>query len=440
MTDMLPHLMADLVQSAPDTQKEKITKLLDIWQRGHTFPLDMIATFKKQLNGGQTSKSSGSGFGRPLPDPSPLDAYAASGGQPQDSGTGQAPSVQTNLQPTAPPASVPTYSQVPQDSSALLAALSGYGQQNVQTNAPPAAPTGLPFLQNMVPPPPPPGFVPPPPAVVNNGQPAMPPPPAGMHDLAGQILQAMSTGSIPPEQAIQVLSALAAAQNGGTPFPPPQPAAMPQVPQHTQMASQNGAQQERRDQNGVAFRDRSRSPDYHRRGSPNRKSPPNRRESPTYGVYDPNSAGEGNGSNRFERERGRGRGKGRGGRNERNEYRQRTPPPPRRQPSPPRNAQGQTKFLDWDASLPRDNIRVLSRTLFVGGAGGTEGEIRDIFSRFGKVQTCIVNQDKRHAFVKMMTRPDAVAAKEGMDTLQDPAAQSKARQVRFYPRHARCKR
>jgi protein NRD1 len=247
--------MADLVQTAPDTQKEKITKLLDIWQRGHTFPLDMIATFKKQLNGGQTN------------------AYAASGGQPQNSGTGQAPGVQTNLQPTAPPVSVPTYSQVPQDSSALLAALSGYGQQNVQTNAPPAAPTGLPFLQNMVPPPPPPGFVPPSPAVVSNGQSAMPPPPAGMHDLAGQILQAMSTGSIPPEQAIQVLSALAAAQNGGTPFPPPQPAAMPQVPQHTQMASQNGAQQERRDQNGVAFRDRSRSPDYHRRGSPNRKSP-----------------------------------------------------------------------------------------------------------------------------------------------------------------------
>jgi protein NRD1 len=29
----------------------------------------------------------------------------------------------------------------------------------------------------------------------------------------------------------------------------------------------------------------------------------------------------------------------------------------------------------------------------------------------------------------MLTRPDAVAAKEGMDNLQDPAAQSKARQV-----------
>jgi hypothetical protein len=31
----------------------------------------------------------------------------------------------------------------------------------------------------------------------------------------------------------------------------------------------------------------------------------------------------------------------------------------------------------------------------------------------------------------MLTRPDAVAAKQGMDSLQDPAAQSKARQVRM---------
>lgn len=31
------------------------------------------------------------------------------------------------------------------------------------------------------------------------------------------------------------------------------------------------------------------------------------------------------------------------------------------------------------------------------------------------VQTCIVNVDKRHAFVKMITRADAMSAKEGME-------------------------
>lgn len=41
-----------------------------------------------------------------------------------------------------------------------------------------------------------------------------------------------------------------------------------------------------------------------------------------------------------------------------------------------------------------------------------------MFSRSGQVQTCIVNKDKRHAFVKMLTRKDAVAAKEAMENSQ----------------------
>ena len=45
----------------------------------------------------------------------------------------------------------------------------------------------------------------------------------------------------------------------------------------------------------------------------------------------------------------------------------------------------------------------------------SEEALRAIFSAFGLVQTCIVNVDKRHAFVKMITRQDAVAAKEGME-------------------------
>ncbi|XPS68216.1 hypothetical protein M3J09_000506 [Ascochyta lentis] len=405
MTEVLPAVMNDLVQHAPDNQKEKIIKLLDIWQRGQTFPLDMLAAFKQQVNGGQQS------------------AQPAPTSPPKGNGSGPARHAQTNTQQTAAP--FPSTTQKPQDPGALLAAFSGYGQQPGQTNA---SPPGLPFLQSMVPPPPPPGFVlPPPPAA--NVQPAMPPPPpAGMNDLANQILQAMSAGSIAPDQAIQVLNALAVAQNGGTSLPPAQALVAPQAQAQPQVAVQNGGPM-RFEQNDMKMRDRSRSPDYTRRASPSRRSPPNRRESPVYGSYDPNAVGDGSSSSR--NERGRGRGKARGGRNDRNEYRQRTPPGQRRQPSPPKNVYGQSRYIEWDQSLPRDNIRVLSRTLFVGGAGGTEGEIRAIFSRFGRVQTCIVNQDKRHAFVKMLTRPDAVAAKEGMDNLQDPAAQSKARQTRW---------
>jgi hypothetical protein len=41
--------------------------------------------------------------------------------------------------------------------------------------------------------------------------------------------------------------------------------------------------------------------------------------------------------------------------------------------------------------------------------------LRNLFSQYGTVQTCIVNHEKRHAFIKMITRQDAIAAKDGMD-------------------------
>jgi len=53
--------------------------------------------------------------------------------------------------------------------------------------------------------------------------------------------------------------------------------------------------------------------------------------------------------------------------------------------------------------------------LFVGGVTGIkEDDLRDLFCRFGYVQSCILNNEKRHAFIKMYTREDAIAAKEGM--------------------------
>jgi len=431
ITDVLPGLMTDLIQSAPDNQKDKISKLLDIWERGQTFPLDMLAGFKQQLNNPQTSKTCPPSCNTrlpsvPIPDSMATDSIAPASDARPAFNAHSAPSGQTNLHNVAP-ATTPA---APPDAAALLTALAGFGQQNAPANTIPAAPPAIPFAQNMAPLPPP-GFLPPPPLAAPNGQPpAFPAVPGGVNAFAPAILQALQAGQLQPEVAFQLINYLNTQQNSGVPVPPPQPPVVSQVPP----VPQNGVQQDRFEQNGNRFRNRSRSPDMNtRRRSPARRSPPNRRDSPTYGVYDPNASAEGSSGSRHERgDRGRGRGRGRGGRNDRNEYRQRTPPPPRRQPSPAGNGarNGGSHFLDWEPSLPRDHIKVLSRTLFIGGASGTEGEIRNIFSRFGKVQTCIVNQDKRHAFVKMLTRPDAVSAKEGMDAVQDPAAVSKARQVR----------
>ena len=257
MRDVLPAMMINLIQSAPDTQKEKISKLLDIWERGQTFPLDMLASFKQQLNGGQNSRSKAhySPFAQLMVNPgaqAPLEPPKSNGSAPAFNG-------HTNSQPPAPTAQA----QTSQDPNALFAALAGMGQQNAPSNAPPAAHPTFPFQQNMVPPPPP-GFVPPPPAGAT-GQPGLPVAPAGMNELAGQILQAMSAGSIQPDQAIQVLNALATAQNGGMPMPPLQPPVASQTPPQAQPAVNTGGQPGRYDPIDSRMRDRSRSPEFQRR-------------------------------------------------------------------------------------------------------------------------------------------------------------------------------
>lgn len=52
-----------------------------------------------------------------------------------------------------------------------------------------------------------------------------------------------------------------------------------------------------------------------------------------------------------------------------------------------------------------------------------EQELRRIFEQYGTVQTCIVNKDKRHAFVKMISRKDAQTAKDGMERNRTPDSQ-----------------
>ena len=48
------------------------------------------------------------------------------------------------------------------------------------------------------------------------------------------------------------------------------------------------------------------------------------------------------------------------------------------------------------------------------------------------MQTCIVNKDKRHAFVKMISRADAVTAKEAMEKNRSPDSQLRVRSVNSY--------
>lgn len=170
------------------------------------------------------------------------------------------------------------------------------------------------------------------------------------------------------------------------------------------------------------YRRRSRSPGWDRRRT---ASPPRRRDSPVYGEYRGDSPGR------------RGDTRGRRGNDG---YRQRSPPGRRRRsPSPARKDPNLPppgpKLIEWDYSVGQGMIKVLSRTLFVGGVTSSEAHLRSLFSQFGVVQTCIVNVDKRHAFIKMISRQDAMRARDGMETYRTDDMQLRTRWgVGFGPR------
>ena len=49
------------------------------------------------------------------------------------------------------------------------------------------------------------------------------------------------------------------------------------------------------------------------------------------------------------------------------------------------------------------------------------------------MQTCIVNVDKRHAFVKMISRTDAMSAKDGMERYRSAEMQLRVSLLSFFP-------
>ncbi|THX88961.1 hypothetical protein D6D04_00024 [Aureobasidium pullulans] len=466
ITELLPSLINDTVRNAPADHKAKVENLVQIWERGNTFPAPTLAEIKKQL-----AEPVAQNVASTTPPGSPPLSMLVSLGLRQPPSAMSAPQVApaaqaqpdassilaalSRLQPmpapaaSAPPPPPPVIpvqapsAAPPADLAAIMAgATRGYQAQ--QSQAPPA-PYGYPA--------PPPqqsyGQAYPPPTPVGGMPPAYPPQyhaPAPYQQLAHQpptpstpnapgsflpphilnnpqilpnvlqLIQGLSQEGIPQEQWGAVLTAL---------YPPPQqgPPAQDAYPPRPE---DRGHYRERsRDRNG---RNRSRSPEPPRNNNNNNNNP-GRRASPVYGTYDASLAQSAQEHASFSDRRG-GRGRGRGGRND---YRQRTPPSARTPQSDdshaPRNMQ--PKWIEIDPTLPDNHIRVLSRTLFVGGANGNEAELRAIFGRFGPVQTCIANEDKRHAFVKMCNRQDAVAAKTAMETTRDPDVLAKARQTKW---------
>ncbi|PWY74648.1 RNA binding protein Nrd1 [Aspergillus eucalypticola CBS 122712] len=468
VTELLPVLMTDIINNAPEDQKEKIKKLVDIWERGYTFPAPMLASFKEKLNAPPSQNVEST-----TPEGSPAPNYMPLGGQqqplngvPSTTSAQQAPDTSSILKaladmakqnttaPAAPAVAAQTnplnaltqQSTVPQPASSSVdqASQAPNGQAGVNPYA--AGSMATPFAglssvaQN-------PALVPPQPQTQSQNHtpnplaaaqnplaallpqataaPAQPTAPIGPDALQQQLqlLQLLAAQGIPQEQwatALQILSLSNAAGMGGmTAGQAPPPFNLPGQP----VANAWGA---RPDSQSREF-DRDLPPPFSLPGWDRRReaSPPRRRDSPVYGEYHGDSPGRRGGDPR-----------GRRG----NEYRQRSPPGRRRRtPSPPRKdptlPPPGPKFIEWDYSIGQGNIKVLSRTLFVGGVTSSEAHLRSLFSKFGIVQTCIVNIDKRHAFIKMISRQDAVMARDGMESYKSGDMQLRTRWgVGFGPR------
>ncbi|EER27483.1 hypothetical protein D8B26_006445 [Coccidioides posadasii str. Silveira] len=497
VTDLLPVLMADIINNAPEDQKDKIRKLVDIWERGATFPAAMLSSFKEKLNAPVSQNvESTTPEGSPAPGFNPLlgltqqqpqQGALAGGSAPAQSvpdtssilkaladmakqSTAAAPAVATaaqtspnnvlNTQSAAPAPVSSSVEQTAQQSNgqgvnpyagnlaAQFAGLSNLAPnmfptqpQAQPTNPPPAPQNPLAALlqQQQQPAPPPPQ---------QQQQPQQPISTLTPESLQQQLglIQLLAAQGIPQEQwatALQILSLSNPAATTGMAPPNPavlsgfgQPAAQNAwgAPAHDTSSSRDRDRERDRDRDRdhdyvrsppSQYRRRSRSPGWDRRRD---VSPPRRRDSPVYGEYHGDSPGR----NRADPRDMRGR---RG-----NDYRQRSPPGRRRRsPTPPRKDNSLPppgpKFVEWDYSIGQGNIKVLSRTLFVGGVTSSESHLRTLFSRYGAVQTCIVNIDKRHAFVKMISRRDAVNAREGMEQYKSGDMQLRTRWgVGFGPR------
>ncbi|KAJ2902483.1 Rpb7-binding protein seb1 [Zalerion maritima] len=502
VTGLIPGLMSDIISTAPVEQKEKIEKLIGIWERVQLFPPDMLEEFRHQLsNMGNNKIPSHPGKSTTPPGSPPrnvgLPGHPASSATAAPSGPGptQASDIlkrlaqmahnppppttttaavlpaQTHVQspPLPQPPAAFAQQQQPQSLLNILGTLRGTNSQSAPTgqNGKGDGSYGRGYQQPLATqpanhaPPPPVGYAattaPPPGNVHATVNPYMAQPPISSAPSGGYMKpqQAPASATVnyaqpdftspldlqnldpATRQQVVFITQLAKqglsgddikrvieAYPGGMPFGGP-PAGPPPPPAHQYGAPQEyNAQYESRDRDR-GYHDSLRSPGGYRPRGRSRSRSPGRNWPSQGSPFSPRAGDIGGHFGDF------GAYQDRGYNNGRREYRQRSPQRRDRSPSPPGRygaptgmgyqsmeippAEDVPKFIDYDTNLGSNKIKVLSRTLFVGGVSCSEDELKQVFSKYGYVQSCIVNQDKRHAFVKMMTRKHAVAAREAME-------------------------
>ncbi|KAH3660109.1 hypothetical protein OGAPHI_007314 [Ogataea philodendri] len=314
---MIENLVDDAVPvSSPDV-KEKIGKLVEIWDKGDTFNKSIITSIK--------------------------DKYFRTTTPP---GTPPKKRVKFAVEPTVEP-SAPAGSSSSKDPTSVLQALANLAKKT------PSPVSGSGSAKMVSPPPPAPAE----PAQ----QPAAAPPSSSDPNAIFQLLQSMNkiSGAQPTYQQQQ--------QYGLPPQPPVS-------------ATQNRQNYRDRDSNPLGRRPRSRSPTRR-----------NQEPKPPAGDWERNIPGTPH-------------------------FRERKP------------------FID--PSIPQGYIKVYSRTIFIGGVPHSMDErtLMQQLRPYAEVQSVILNSERKHAFVKVYSRPEAESVIQAFSVSHHPSGLRARWGVGFGPR------
>ncbi|KAJ5364923.1 uncharacterized protein N7496_010636 [Penicillium cataractarum] len=385
LTNLLPVLMTDIIDNVLQDQKEKIKKLVDIWECCCSFPPSMLNSFREKLNAPplnvQSTTSKGSPRSFKPANGSPAATHTIGELKPLADMAKQ--SAVTSTSPTNPPATLTASATALHLASSVDSSLLPPSTANPYTGA--AAGAGAmvnPFAT--------PG---------GHGENLAIPQPRGH----SQTLSPLGISQDKWAAALQLVSisdAIGAASLAQLPGFGAIPCRGYGGQGHSDVQNRvDRARRRDRDHSGsppAGYGRPSHLPGWDRRHS---ASPPRRHDRPVHDQYYSDSTGR------------QGDPRDAGGRQS-NEYRQRSPPHWKRLSHSPLRTDHNLpspgpKLVECDYSIGPGNIKVLSRTLFVSGIS-SETRLRSLFNKFGVVQTCIVNMDKRHAFIEMISREDAM--------------------------------
>lgn len=75
----------------------------------------------------------------------------------------------------------------------------------------------------------------------------------------------------------------------------------------------------------------------------------------------------------------------------------------------PQNPHFRPRQISFDPALPKEQVKILSRTIFIGGVPNNmkEWDIANVLRQFAEVQSVILNSNRKHAFVKVYSRNEA---------------------------------